>query len=403
MTAANVALRFFLFPFPSSPRIFSLPDFFLPQPLGSETRLPFPLCRFPSLVMENTDAPHDDPSTCSSPTQVPTDDCILTPEQMAISSHLALPIGRDGRPVVVNLAPGSTTWIDADTLDPTLLPGLPRVENQYNEDYTDYAQRVHNPAHGSWPVEKPYEEWACRQCGPPRHWFYRSWFHYKTLRWNHDDIEYYKSASGYFLDTHPASYWHTAYYRVWGTRGWQLVLPATQSLPIWEQCEKYEEALRLEQERLAAETNPVMSDTTTTALPRGRKRQAVDNLEHLNVQYQLETLLQNFSQLDVSQTPMLKGLPAPAQHQLIDGVLHTLTTYQDELQQALRRDDPAQVPNRSTAAPSASPGQELPIDPVASGTGLPLPDSGSMSLNSSSTDSQHTLAPPFPPAEGTHD
>ena len=145
------------------------------------------------------------------------------------------------------------------------------------------------------------------------------------------------------------------------------MLPATQSLPIWEAYENYEYALRLDEERLAAENNPVMSDTTATTLPRGRKRQAV-------------------------------GLPAPEQHQLIEGVVHTLSTYQDELQQALRQDDPAPAPARSSAAPSASTGQELPIDPVASGTGLPI-----YVADSSSTDSQHTLAPPFPTSDGTHD
>ena len=33
---------------------------------------------------------------------------------------------------------------------------------------------------------------------------------------------------------------HTQHFRVWGTQGWQLVLPAIQSLPIWEACENYE-------------------------------------------------------------------------------------------------------------------------------------------------------------------
>ena len=233
--------------------------------------------------MENTHAPNDDarnPSDSSSPTQVPTDDCPLTPEQMALSSFVALPLGHDGHPIVVDLAPGSTTWIDTHAVDPTLLPGLPRVENQYNKDYTDYAQQVHNRTHGSYPVAKPYEEWACRQCGPSRHWFYRSWFHHQTIRWDHEDIPYLKSASGYFLDVHHSSYWHTQHC-VWGTRGWQLVLPAIQSLPIWEACENYEYALRLEEQRLAAENNPIMSDTTSTDPPRGRKRQAVENLEHL--------------------------------------------------------------------------------------------------------------------------
>ena len=41
---------------------------------------------------------------------------------------------------------------------------------------------------------------------------------------------------------------HTQHFRVWGTQGWQLVLPAIQSLPIWEACENYEYALRLEEQ-----------------------------------------------------------------------------------------------------------------------------------------------------------
>ena len=195
---------------------------------------------------------------------------------------------------MVDLAPGSTTWIDTRAVDPALLPCLLRVENQYNEDYTDCAQHVHNRAHGSFPVAKPHEEWACRQCGPSRHWFYRSWFHYKTIRWGHEDVPDFKSASRYFLDVHPSSHWHTQHFRVWGTRGWQLVLPAVQSLPIWEACENYEHALHLEEQRLAAENNPIMSDTAPADHPRGRKRQAVDNLEHIRVEYQLEALLQNF-------------------------------------------------------------------------------------------------------------
>ena len=82
----------------------------------------------------------------------------------------------------------------------------------------------------------------------------------------------------------------------------------------------------------------------------------MDNLEHLNVQYQIEALLRNFSQMDVSQVP---------QNQLIGGVVHTLTTYQDELQQALRPQDPSSRPGRSTAASSAPTGQTSSSDPVS--------------------------------------
>ena len=183
-----------------------------------------------------------------------------------------------------------------------------------------------------------------------------------------------------------------------GHRGWQLVLSATHSLSIWTQCERYEAALRAEEERIAAEEERLAAAQQLSHPPaprRGQKRQAVDNLEHLNVQYQIEALLHNFSQLDVSKVPMLQGLPAPQQEELITGVVHTLTTYRDELHQSYRPDDP---PGQSTASSSTPPHHFPTTDPISGGTGLPLPlpDSGSMSLNSTSTESQNTMEPPFP-------
>ena len=143
-------------------------------------------------------------------------------------------------------------------------------------------------------------------------------------------------------------------------------------------------------------TSSMITQLLTGHIPRrGIKRQAVDNLEHLNVQYQVEALLHNFKHLDVSKVPMLQGLPAPQQEQLITGVVHTLTTYREELHQSYRPDDP---PGHSTASSSAPPDYFPPTDPISDGTGLPLPvpDSASMSLNSTSTESQNTLEPPFP-------
>ena len=137
------------------------------------------------------------------------------------------------------------------------------------------------------------------------------------------------------------------------------------------------------------------NNSMTTLFPAGQKRQAIENLEHLSVQYQVEALLHNFAHLDVSKVPMLQGLPAPQQEQLITGVVHTFTTYRDELHQTFRPDDP---PGHSTASSSAPLDYFPPTDPISDGTGLPLPlpDSGSMSLNSTSTESQNTLEPPFP-------
>ena len=290
--------------------------------------------------MQNMDLQPEDvrvPSEDSSPTQIPPDD--------SLSHQAYLDYTADSTPPA----------------DPTLLPSIPRSENQYNEDYTDYARQIHNSTHGAWPVAEPFEEWACRRCHQLRYWFYRAWFHHKTLPWDHNDIEYYKSATGYFIDDHPASQWPSIYSRVWGTRGWQLVLSATQSLPIWTQCERYEAALRAEEESIAA----AQQLSHTPAHRRGQKRQAVDNLEHLSVQYQVEALLQNFSQLDVSKVPLLQGLPAPQQEQLLSGVVHTLTTYREELHQACQPHEPPLHPDRSSAASSAAPAQTSSIDPIS--------------------------------------
>ena len=218
------------------------------------------------------------PSEESSPTHVPPDD--LPPQQ--------------------------------EQLDPALLSSIPRSENQYNEDFTDYARQVHNSTHGDWPVAEPYEEWTCRRSHTQRYWFYRAWFHHKTLPWDHDDIAFYKSATGYFIDDHPASHWPHTFSRIWGTRGWQLVLSATQSFDIWTQCERYDAALRIEEERIAAEEARFSSTQQLEDNPvprRGLKRQAVDNLEHLNVQYQVEALLHNFQHLDVSRFQCSRAYP----------------------------------------------------------------------------------------------
>ena len=218
------------------------------------------------------------PSDDSSPTQAPPDDALSHPE----------------------------------TLDPTLLLSIPRSENQYNEDFNDYTRQVHNSPHGDWPVSEPIEEWKCRRFHSQRFWFYRAWFHHRTLPWDHNDIAFFKSSTGYFIDDHPASHWPNTFSRIWGTRGWQLVLSATMSLDIWNQCQQYEDALRQEEERIAAEQAKfsAVEQLEDNPVPRrGLKRQARENLEHLSVQYQVEALLHNFQNLDVSQVPMLQGLP----------------------------------------------------------------------------------------------
>ena len=151
---------------------------------------------------------------------------------------------------------------------------------------------------------------------------YRAWFHHRTLPWDHNDIAFFKSSTGYFIDDHPASHWPNTFSRIWGTRGWQLVHSATMSLDIWNQCQQYEDVLRQEEERIAAEQAKfsAVEQLDDNPVPRrGLKRQARENLEHLSVQYQVEALLHNFQNLDVSQVPMLQGLPPQQQDALITG------------------------------------------------------------------------------------
>ena len=132
-----------------------------------------------------------DASGSSSPEQAPVDDNRLTDAQMQVSSFFALPLGPDGSNVVVNVAPGFTTLLDPANPDPALFPGLPRVDNQYNEDYTNYANQLHARNHGDFYVASPHEEWARRNYGTSRYWFYRAWFHHRTIRWDRDDIPYF--------------------------------------------------------------------------------------------------------------------------------------------------------------------------------------------------------------------
>ena len=141
-----------------------------------------------------------------------------------------------------------------------------------------------------------------------------------------------------------------------------------------------------EEQRLAAQS------PTPDAYSRGRKRQAVDNLEHTRVENMLEHMLQRFSEMDVSTTPGLRDLPAAQQHTVLDGLVHTLTTYREQLQAAV---DQQTQSTPATAAPPHN-SSDLPLSPVAAGVEVPVPDSASMSLTSSSTSPPNTLPPPFP-------
>ena len=91
----------------------------------------------------------------------------------------------------------------------------------------------------------------------------------QDVPWDHNDIAIFKSSTGYFIDDHPASHWLNTFSRIWGIRGWQLVLSATMSLDIWNQCQQYEDALRQEEERIAVNKPnfPLSSNLMTIQFP----------------------------------------------------------------------------------------------------------------------------------------
>lgn len=249
---------------------------------------------------------------------------LLNPAQMQLSSRIVLPLGPNGSDVLFDLADLPRQNPEEPSLfDPTLLPSLPRVDNQYNQDYVDHS---HARNHGHFYAAQPDEEWTRRSYSTARYWFYRAWFHDQTIRWDHDDAAYFKTTHGFFLDQHPYSTGSDYHYRVWRTRGWQLVLGATPSLPIWPACNSWEQALFEEEQRLETQGSP------PEAHPRGRKCQAVDNLEYTRVDNMLEHMLQQFSQLDVSTSSGVRHLTPVQQNTMLDGLVHTLTIYQEELQ-----------------------------------------------------------------------
>lgn len=149
--------------------------------------------------------------------------------------------------------------------------------------------RVH--AHDNERFYSAPEEYMCRGMGAVRHWIYRAWFHEKTVAWDHPKVDDYKHTNGYYLDQHPSTSWKDFHYRVWCTRGWQFVLGAQPSRPIWEACDRWEQALYEEEQQVLVQQdrNPPCSH------PRGVKRQAVESLERERVDLLIQSMIERFT------------------------------------------------------------------------------------------------------------
>lgn len=74
---------------------------------------------------------------------------LLNAAQTQICSRVLLPLGPGGSDVLIELNPEAPT-----PFDPAQLPGLPRVDNQYNEDtVTSTNARNHGHCHVASPRE----------------------------------------------------------------------------------------------------------------------------------------------------------------------------------------------------------------------------------------------------------
>ena len=324
--------------------------------------------------MENMDLQPEDvrvPSEDSSPTQAPPDDSLSHQDHTADFTTPA---------------------------DPALLTSIPRSENQYNEDYTDYARQIHNSTHGAWPVAEPFEEWACRRSHHTRYWFYRAWFHHKTLPWDHGDIEYYKSATGYFIDDRPASQWPSTYSRVWGTRGWQLVLSATHSLSIFGHNAnnmKLPFVLKRNVLLLKKNVSPLPNNSATHLLPAEAKRDRLWTVWSISASsIKLKPSCRISLSLMSLRYPCFRAYLLHGKNNSSESVGLSAPSIRTVMN-FINLTNQTTLPGHSTATSSAPPDHISTTDPISGGTGLPLP-LRSMSLNSTSTESQHTLDPPFP-------
>ena len=213
--------------------------------------------------------------------------------------------------------------------------------------------------------------------GTSRHWFYRSWFHSYTIAWDHPED-----------DQHPYTRWHDFHYG---------------SLPIWEACDRWEHAVYEQEQRLMAQQQRAPLDSH----PRGVKRQAIENLENERLDLLVQNLVQRFTDLEVSGNPELRSLTPDLQRQLVDGLIHNLSRYQQDLSAAavawpsfrLHVGDPL----RLQAPPRLLARTHLLILLYQPRTfQYRAQDSGSMLLTSSSISSTPYVSPPYPNTAEDH-
>ena len=119
---------------------------------------------------------------------------------------------------------------------------------------------------------------------------------------------------------------------------------AQPSLPLWEACDRWEHAVYEQEQRLLAQQQRAPLDS-----------HGVKNLENERLDLLAQSLVKRFPALDVSGNPELRSLTPDLQHQLIDGLIHNLSSYQQDLSAATVigpiLSDPRREPSQA-AAPS---------------------------------------------------
>ena len=148
---------------------------------------------------------------------------------------------------------------------------------------------------------------------------------------------------------------------------------AQPSLPIWEVCDRWEQAVFEQEQRLLAQQQRTLLDSHP-------RRSNARQLNPWKMNVWVQNLVQRFTDLDVSGNPELRSLTPERQHQFIDGLIHSLSSYQQDLSAASAVGPVLSAPRREpsqAAGPAQISGMDTPLDPTVPAENVPVPRLGS--------------------------
>ena len=204
----------------------------------------------------------------------------------------------------------------------------PAAEQSEEETYSDHENALRTRDESAWfkrhpygtfrKDTKPWDEWCPRWLGQQKLSFLRQWHHTSS-----NLLHELQDQPNTYVDRHPdmgpdsaadrpdRSYWPQQY-KVWTTHGWQLVLTATATEPIWDLCERHHQL----REQAAS-----LSHTES----RGIKRTSEISMDVDSYQNVVTTVLQQLLTQQQNGTIQLQNLPPSDQAHLIRTTIHQVT------------------------------------------------------------------------------